>query len=392
MQFLLPDLAGFTAAAFLLLLACALTLLASVIQNSFGRAPVIGSWVSANIVGWLTAAAASVISAASATWHFAAGMFNWAQDILLKPFVYTLEFATSAWQWLNLLFTQTIPDAEARALNYAAGLVQSANVYATAEFARVESDLVNAVTGAEQAASGLFATATAYASTLFDRAESDLAADITRVQALALSEVTSVAAALGHAVTTAETTAAADLAGLAASANGAISQLARDIIHETDAAEAVAASNLIAVQRGIYTDLETWGDQAVSQAWPDAEGDITSLRRTLGADFPWLNDLLGALGGLGAAGLAGALIRSIAGAHAVTRLADDCIIPNCRNLSGLGSDLSNLLADASTAAMLAWFIFLVTDPAGWAAETFDVAGPVATAATHAAATVLGQVA
>ena len=138
----------------------------------------------------------------------------------------------------------------------------------------------------------------------------------------------------------------------------------RDLIN----AERAAAVNLARVQRGIITDLKTTGDIAVRDVWRGAEGDIEALRRVLGNDFPWLKDLLGALGGLGAAGLLGALIRSVAGAEAITKLATDCIVPNCRDLGSFPSSLANLLGEASDAALLAWVIFMITDPHGWAAD------------------------
>jgi len=96
----------------------------------------------------------------------------------------------------------------------------------------------------------------------------------------------------------------------------------------------------------------------------------------LGADFPWLKDLEQVLAGAGAAGLAGALIRSLAGTQAITKLAEECIVPNCLNLSGFGSELHNLLGVAGDAALLAFLVTAVADPAGWAADMAATALPV----------------
>ena len=122
MQFALPDLAGFVASGLLLLLACAIGLLATLVALTFGNAPIIGPWVRRDLVGWMRDGQRSVLSAAHATWHFAEGMINWAWDILTKPLIYLYHYASASWQWLQTLFTQTIPDAENRVVNYALNL------------------------------------------------------------------------------------------------------------------------------------------------------------------------------------------------------------------------------------------------------------------------------
>ena len=159
---------------------------------------------------------------------------------------------------------------------------------------------------------------------------------------------------------------------------------------DTAAAKAAAIVTAEAYAHNIYTDIDTWGKTAVHDAWPDSGQDIAALRKTLGGDFPWLNDLAGALGGLGAAGLLGALIRSMATSQAVVRLADECVVPNCRNLSQFGRDLQGLIGEAPQAAMLAWMTFLVADPSGWAKDTADIGGPVARGVTDATARLFGR--
>ena len=390
MQFALPDLAGFVAAGFLLLLACAIGLLAALIANTLGKAPVIGGWVSRDLVGWMKDAQRGVLAGASATWHFATGMINWAWDILTKPLIYLYNHAVAVWGWIHTLFTQTIPDAENRVLNYALTKFDAAEVDAAHLFSVAERYTVTEVDAAEKLAANLFAEAENYAARIVAAAESALLADIRAVQQAAAADLTAAERALTSTIGSVATAADKDLASLAAQTNTDVGRLAGDIVSEVTKAESIAAANLAAVQAGIYTDLEQWGDQAVSHVWPDADQDIAALKQTLGADFPWLNDLLGALGGLGSVGIAGALIRAIAGAEAVTNLAEQCIIPNCRNLSQFGADLQDLLSAASEAALLAWLVFLVADPQGWANDMATVAAPVAATVTAGIARLLGQ--
>jgi len=384
MQFVLVDLSGFAAAGFLLLLAAAAALIAVVLANTLGKAPVIGPWVARDLAGWFRDASNALIKASSATWHFMTGMFNWAQDILTKPLIYAYNFAASAVKAINTLFTQTIPDAENRALNYALGLVRTAEADADHLFTVARTDIDAVARTAAAQAETLFKEAESYA----DRAVSDLRtavdAAITAAERTAASEVSAAEQALAAGITSLGHDVANDLAGLATSTNSDIARLAKDITAEGQAVAAVASANLAAAVSGIYTDLDTWGNRAVAEVWPDADADIDALRQAIGSGFPDINGLLGDLAGLGAAGLLGALIRSIAGTAAVTELAADCIVPNCQNLSQLGRDLQELLSLASTAAMIAWLVFAVTDPAGAAADIQDVAlNPLRTVITDA---------
>ena len=391
MEFLLPDLAGVVAAGVLLLLALAIVLLADLLANTLGHAPVIGGWVSRDLAGWLRDGANAVLKAAKASWHFAAGLFNWTQDILTKPLIYALNWAIAVYRWLNVLFTQTIPDAENRVTAYAAGLVTRAERDAGQLFDTAERDTARLVTAAEHDAAALFRDAETYAAGLVTAAERSLSDAITAAERAAATGISSAEKALSAGISAVASGAGADLASLSAQVNTVAGELARDITAEVQAAEATAAASLSAVQNGIYTDLETWGDQAVSHVWPDAAQDIGALRQTLGQDFPWLNDLLGALGGLGTAGLAGALIRGIAGAEAVTNLAEQCIVPNCRNLSQFGQDLQDLIAAGSLAALVAFLATAVSDPGGWAADMQQVAYPLGQRWAAAANGMFGQV-
>ena len=142
---------------------------------------------------------------------------------------------------------------------------------------------------------------------------------------------------------------------------------------EAATAEAQAVKYATGLVHGTVTDLDNYADEAIRIAWPDADGDIAALRKVIGSDFPGINDLLGALGGLGTAGLVGLMIRAIAGTATVTELAEQCTIPNCRNLSQLGRDLAELASDASEAALIGWLIFCVTDPVAAAADIQTVA-------------------
>ena len=303
MEFLLPDLTGLIVAGLLLLLACALGGLSDWLVSSFGRAPVIGGFVSRDLAPWLRDGANAVTRARKASWNFATGLSNWLGDILTKPLIYAYNFAASVVQKIRYIYDQVIPDAENRALNYALGLTQTLRIGFDQEIAQYRADL-----------QGDYAT---------------LNARITAVENAAF--------------------------GRAASA------------------EAQAVSVAHGLVSGTITDLDTTADHIVSLVWPDAPLDVQALREAIGIDFPGISDLLGALGGLGTAGLVGLMIRAIAGTATVTELAEQCTIPNCRNLSQLGRDLAELASVASEAALIGWLVFCVTEPQAAARDIYDVA-------------------
>ena len=389
MEFLLPDLGGAIVALVLLILALALGALADWLVSTFAHTPVIGGFVSRDLAGWVRDAANGVIRARNATWHFAAGMFNWASDALVKPLTYVTQFAVRVWEGYETLRYVTIPHWIAEARSWAVSAEQSAVAHADSLVAAAERDIDAAVAAVQRDAAAEFRAAETYAAGLVTAAERTLAADVAAAERAAAAGLTSAEHALSAGIAAVSSAATSDLDALARSASGDVAELARDIEQTAQSVAAGAAAALAAVQGGIYTDLEQWGDAAVSAAWPDAVRDIDALRGVIGSDFPDISGLLGALGGLGAAGLLGALIRSLAGTAAVTELAEQCIIPNCRNLSQFGRDLQGLLGDVPSAALLAWIVFLVADPSGWAQDTYDAGGPLSRDFTAAAARLLG---
>lgn len=389
MPVVIPDLGLAVAALFLLLIAGALWVLQGLVRNSFGRLPVVGGWIDRNIDAALNDARNAVLHGAHSAWDGIIRLFDWASSYLYRMWQGTVNtFLAVAGTVANVVDHQ-LP-ALARAA--AAGIIQAADAvrayadakvaaavrFGTEEIADLRGYTDAIVTAAVQLAARGIADLRRYTDQLVTGAEQLAADELARADTVLRADITA-----------AEQLAAREVAALAAGTQAAVNTLARDITTSVAAAEAVAAARLAAVRGGIYTDLDTWGDQAVARAWPDAAGDLAALRRAIGGDFPWLNDLLGALGGAGAAGLAGALIRSLAGTHAITRLAEDCIVPNCRNLSGLGGALQQLLALGFDAALVGWVAYAIADPEAAARDTDAVAGPLTQATLGTLVSLLG---
>lgn len=381
----LPELGALAAAGLLLLIAAALWVIQGLLKNSLGRLPVVGSWITSNLDAALNDARNAVLSGASSSWGAAVQLFRWLEDFIRNPMAGILFAFAEVYSFGRKVVDVYLPDAQNAVLIWASDEFNSAETYAKGLWDSATAYVNSLVNQALVTASGWVTGVWHDTVSLYNSVSTAIVNGIATAETDAANAVANASTALQADITSAENWAAGEISGLAASTQAAINTLSRDITSGIQNAETIAATSLAAGVSSIYTDLDQWADQAIADAWPDAAGELDSLRNTLGADFPWLNDLIGALGGLGTLGLAGALIRSMATSQALTRLADDCIVPNCRNLSGLGNDLSNLLSVGSTAAMLAWLIFGVVDPAGWAADMSLVARPIASGTADAAA-------
>lgn len=367
-----PELGAALAALALLLIAAALWVTQQLLNNTFGRVPVIGSWIKSNIDSALNDARNAVLDAAKSSWGAARDMFNWASNLVFKVFAQLLAWFDAASTTIQHIATVQIPEYAIRAEAYASDAAGIVRADADSLFSRAETDIARALTTAQLDVSRAETAAIGYADQVYQQGRADLAAGLSAAEHFSAAQLAVARQALDTAIGDVQTATQAAVARLGAATDAELTQLRADLVNDVGRAEAIAASSLAAVRAGIYTDLDTWGDQAVRLAWPDWSGDIDALRRTLAGDFPWLNDLLGALGGLGAAGLAGALIRSMATSQALTRLATDCTVPVCRNLSQFGSELGGLAALFGSGLLFAWIAEGVADPSGWARDVNGV--------------------
>lgn len=385
----LPDLGALAAALLLLLIAAALWVLIRLLVGSLGKAPIIGSWISNTLAGWLNDARNAVLDAARASWHAAVELFSWVIEAVVKPVTIAWHFMDSSAAAISRLAFVRLPEMLGQATGYALGLYHSAVSYAQALQVQALVWVSGRLTALENAAQADVAQAVSYATQLAAREEARALALVSSAETTAANLVIESSTALRAEIRTAELVAASEVSALAASTQAAVSQLGADLTSGLASAEALAYSQVTALGRGIVTDLEQTGEAALRLAWPDAAPDIDALRQALGADFPDVQGLLDLLAGAGAAGLLHALVTSLAGTAAVTRLATDCIVPNCRNLGGLGHFLQSLFSDATDVALFAWLAEAVADPGRWAADTDALLGSIATDTASAARTLLG---
>lgn len=373
----LPDLVLVLGAVLMMLLAFALWGLRDFLVSGFAHLPLVGGWIERTLGGWIENAANAVLSAGASTFHGAVHLFNavagWIrhvigglQAVLWDALLTAEHIATvqipraynAAVNWAHI-FAVDVRNAAYGWYQAALREVAAARALAAAQLAAVERSVLDF-------ALAEYRSAVAYARVLFNQAEADAARAVAAAEASARAEVAAAAAAAAAGVARAEAgaaalfrTAEADIAG--ALRAGEAYAAARAAAAEDAALRAVqgaATAGLAAAWPGIITDVDRLRG-VIADSWPDIRSAVDAVPRAVPAD------LAGVIGALGV--LAVPMLRAM----------EDCVLPSCRNLGGLGSFLHDLTGAAEAAALLAWLVFCATDPVAAAADTAAAAGPVA---------------
>lgn len=136
-----------------------------------------------------------------------------------------------------------------------------------------------------------------------------------------------------------------------------------------DVARAGEAAAIATVTGPLITDLPG--------IWPGIVDEIDGIIDTAGDDFA---DAIANIKGLDLTlpvSVGGALAIAIPAISALTKLANDCTIPNCRNLSGVGRELQSLFGIVEDGLLFAFIAELVHDPAAGVSLVENVLGGLA---------------
>lgn len=161
-----------------------------------------------------------------------------------------------------------------------------------------------------------------------------------------------------------------------------------DVAHIPAATAAAIAGAIPGVERAIMGDVVAYVGSNVLPLITDIPGevadslsglidDVGSLAGTLASDFPDISGLIKSLDLSKIGDLAGIIGLSLTLARVATRLAEQCTVPNCRNLSKYGRDLQGLLHGVEDAAFLAVILEAVHDPSGFARDVDGLLSPAA---------------
>lgn len=370
----LPDIGLVLAGLILLALAFALYLLRNLIVIAFSHLPIIGGTVARVLASFLDDARTQVIHAADSAFHGAQVLFaaiaRWCTVMWDAQVTALDDIATTVWH----IATVQVPREYNAARQYAATLLAAAESTAASMLHAAQQYALHLAIITRSQAVSLFRVAERDISDGISAVQRDTALLVTRAEFDAAASLASVHRQLSSDIRSAESAASAGAAAAVATARQMFTTAERDAARALAAADATLTARISAAEQGILTDVDRIAGQALRTAWPESARDVEALRRALAGGYGDVASLLRALGGAGSAGLLGALTSALAGTAVMTRLAEECVIPNCDNLGQFGSELHSLLSDIATAAMLAWLAFAVTEPVPAADDTARVLG------------------
>lgn len=148
-----------------------------------------------------------------------------------------------------------------------------------------------------------------------------------------------------------------------------VGQVGADVLKAADTFAVTAASQAVGT---LVTDV----DVVLAPVATGLIDDVGSLVGVLATDFPDVSSLVRSIDLTKVGELAGALVGTMTIARALTRLAEDCTVPNCRNLSQYGRELQALLNLVGDASFLALIIELIHSPAQAAQDVNDLFGGI----------------
>lgn len=120
--------------------------------------------------------------------------------------------------------------------------------------------------------------------------------------------------------------------------------------------------------------------KALAAVWPRVIANVDSAIAVADKDFADAIADLKAIGRAVPTDAAGAIAGTALGIAALVKLAEDCVMPNCRNLSKYGRDIQSLFGVVEGAMLIGLLAECAHDPAGVADEARSVLSPVLTGA------------
>lgn len=281
-------------------------------------------------------------------------VINWLTNII--------EFCEATANAVKWLVTTEIP-ATSRAIQaWVNGLITATKAYAVAYVLQTSRSIQSWATGITAAAltdakaytldtsraiqswvNGLVAQAVATAEAFTLAQSRAIQAWVTGL----IGGVQNDAAAASAAAAAAASAASKALSAATGATNAAVTDVAALAAKVPSIVEGLVDVPVAAAIDAVWGDLTDAVDGAIDVAG-DLDTDITDALKDVTKAVP--TDLVGVLAG----------VTSIS--IAATRFMRDCGIPNCKNLSGLGNFLEDLLDGASLAAMLAMLLEIVHDP------------------------------
>lgn len=371
-------LVALAAALIALLLVMALRQFVTWIANVFPsfHIPGLGS-IQGYIVGAINGAIGKVGKAAEGSLLF---MFN----ILNDPIVFFTHFlniihstfaeVVASLTWIKNTaiptavrgLTAAYTNADAVVHNYATALAGDIERDLRAGDAAVTAFVVAMVGDVEADARTLYADAIGYTNAIKAGIENDITASAATVHNFAAAIAGDVETDARNLFSQSVAFTTNAVAAVDAKATALFNQAERDAI---SAANTATSTAIRAIESEVTHDI--------TPIWNATAQAVAGAISTAGTDF---SDAIGYIKSLDLSkplDLAGTLAATLAIATTLTKLADDCIMPQCRNLSQVGRDLQALFGIVEDGLLFAFLAELIKDPAAGIALVEDTLGTVA---------------
>lgn len=308
-------------------------------------------------------------------------VFGWVQSV--ERFIVTAATEVS---WIvNVGVPEALSAAKEYALRwaraaeaYAAHLYHLAESYAHRLYVAAEHYAHNLYTAAEHYARRIVDDARSYSAHLYHLATAATAAAVTTAESYARTYVHSAVAGLQASIDAVRATITSELSVAERYADTAVADLSKAV--------QVSISTAVA---GVITVVDVDAIAGITAAWPGIIDDVDALAGVIATDLPDIGAAVQAIPRAIPADLAGALTAVGAISIPMLRYMARCGVPNCRNLSQLGRDLSELGDAIAAGAFLALLVGLAADPIGTAHWLNDNVGGIASDAVDGARHLLG---
>ena len=334
-----------------------------------------------NLRSMVNSAVNGVLSGAKSAWEATADGAYW---LIVAPVAFTVHLVSggidaienAAWR-LERIVAVDIPGA----MNVALKFAQS-----------VEATVVGYIATALATAQAFATSAVAVVRAYVDEIHAGLSADIIALQSYAVGLISALDARLSAAITaalgeayafTSKVEAAVEndiaaLAGVVAADVLKVEQLAQSEVGAAlSAAEAYALAQAVQAATVAVGALEHATEATVATIWAGIMTDVDNVVAVADQDF---QDVVADLQSVTRAvptDIAGAIAATMAISVPLLKLAKDCTMPNCRNLSGFGQFLADLFTDATDVAFVAMLAELVHNPKQGAADVMNELGGLA---------------
>lgn len=373
-----------------LILMCALVLfrtaIVSIIPNF--SIPLVGN-LKKKVNDGLTAAIHGI-------WGFTDSIIGDTWKIIMGTVHFFAAFGESLWHFteesaktLTHVFTVYVPREVGNVRTWAKTEITSLDHRLTADITHLEHYVDTHLADLTKTVAHDLAAAEKYTVTEFDKATKVANGLLKSAETYAITEATNAetaaktaATAALNSATSALHTAIVTVAGAVTALDGTLTADVTALTHEVATITSTTIPAVITNIDGIIDDEVKAGEAAVAGAVAGAiaaagVGDIDIARWLGEIDLSKIVDIAGLT----------SLVLAVTGTLA--QIATDCVIPNCQNLSPLGSLVKDLGGLLEGGAIVAFMVQLQQDPAGLTAEIESLLNPVMDTTVDAVRSLVG---